>query len=165
MTTDTIIMSAGIADHSTTRSFYVAFDRRIPIPSVLEFVGRTAAELIDGAEAKMIIERAKEETPRGTTAVQADHGQSSSERDFACDIANKGLDHADANLDDPDSDHITLCRQHLRALEKIARLSRILDALLVQSDERNSLISGYTIENLTLEAADKWPMPWPGGDE
>lgn len=67
--------------------------------------------------------------------------------------------------DDPDSDHVVLCRQFGRAIEKISRMSKILDDLLAENDERNSPLRRYTIESLNREAADRWPEPTVGPRE
>lgn len=57
-----------------------------------------------------------------------------------------------------------LSRQYIAALEKIARLSAILESVLTESDERNSPIRGWSIDDLQREADDAWPLPEKGAD-
>lgn len=151
MIKDIISMSASTLDDNNRRVFCVTFDRRISAECALDFITRSAIELIESPEPKMVMEATfgGKEVPQPTTPPRPN-----SEREKACKIANNILDNTAI---DPDSDFSILSRQYLRALEKIDRLSIILDAVLAQSDERHSPIRGFTIEELKREAADKWP--------
>lgn len=56
-------------------------------------------------------------------------------------------------------DEVIVAEQYLCALEKIARLSAILESVLTESDERNSPIRGWSIDDLQRESDDAWPLP------
>lgn len=160
MITDIISMSASTLDEPGRRTFCVSFDNRINAKYVLEFVGRTAADLIDNPEQKMVIEatlgvKGKSQASKETRSIWDGYP----ERQRASVISNLRLDQSSL---DPDSDFSVVSRQYLRALEKIARLSTILDTLLAESDERSSPIRGHAIDDLQREAADRWPSPSDG---
>lgn len=54
---------------------------------------------------------------------------------------------------------VIVAQQYLCALEKIARLSAILESVLTESDERTSPIRGWSIDDLQRESDDAWPLP------
>lgn len=54
---------------------------------------------------------------------------------------------------------VIVAQQYLCALEKIARISAILESVLTESDERNSPIRGWSIDDLQRESDDAWPLP------
>lgn len=167
---DVISMSAGLTEGENNRILVVSFDPRIDTESVLAFTRQSLSELVFKAENMGTCEpkTGKDQTlrrgyaaagtaPDDETAFKsAQREPFKSERDKACALANIWLDRTMA---DPDSDDSVLSRSYLRAIEKIHRLSKILDGLLEVSDERHSSIFGYTIEDLNREAADRWPMP------
>lgn len=160
---DIISMSAELTESESKRVLVISFDPRISPDAIAVFAAESVVNLIDKADfAKDICDP----KPRGSTADAADHNREFSaspsvagERFKASRVAIIGLGHCDAGRDDPDSDHASLCRQYLRAIEKIYRQSKILDGLLDVSDERHSPLNSYTIEDLQREAADRWPTP------
>lgn len=139
---DIISMSAGLTEGDKKRILVVSFDPRIDTEAVLAFTRQSLSELVFKADTDA------SKFPINTVL--------ESERDKACALANIWLDRTMA---DPDSDDSVLSRSYLRAIEKIHRLSKILDGLLEVSDERHSPLNGYTIEDLRREAADMWPTP------
>lgn len=155
---DVVSMSAGLVDQGRRRTIVISFDRRISREAVMCFANRSVADLVDG-EGKLEQGTPDPEKPQPPTVSKTLSW--GTERETASAIANKGLE--DGNLD-PDSDHVVLCRQYQRALEKIFRMSKILHGLLAESDERNSPIRGYTIDDLNRELSDHWPDPINIGD-
>lgn len=154
---DVVSMSAGLVE-GNKRTIVISFDRRINHEAVLAFANRSVADLIKSeGEGPEVGTLEKEPPPQTTQPFAVSRSLSSpAEREAACTIANKGLE--DSNLD-PDSDHVVLCRQYGRAIEKISRMSKILHGLLAESDERHSPIRGYTIGDLNRELSDHWPQP------
>lgn len=171
---DVISMSAGITEGENKRVIVISFDPRISPGAVAVFAAESVVTLIDKSDAVSDFAAAvRGEREPDTFSAEPDVGVNAaanlaeaewksglkSERDKARVLAINVLDTCDTGKEDPYSEFAMLSRQYLRSLEKIARLSKILDDLLSISDERHSPLQGYTIEDLRLEAADRWPTP------
>lgn len=165
-----ISMSAEFMQGDNKRVLIVSFDPRIDTEAVMAFTRQSLSELVFKAENMGTCEpeTGKDQTlrrgyaaagtaPDDETAFKSAQGEPlKSERDKACAFANIWLD---SYMEDPDSAQSILSRSYLRAIEKIHRLSKILDGILALNDELHSPLQGYTIEDLNREAADKWPEP------